>query len=123
MERKLIKKLEIRNNLIIKLFKILDIDLKKADDMLGISIAAEKLCHLSTKKRMMAFSPQLRKYYSTGNFEPLHKNAYKKPFYAVNILRRIVKEYGFKLNSVNTSDGYTAQGKKKLKRRYEIGYN
>ena len=36
---------------------------------------------------------------------------------------KLLKEYGYKLNSINTCDGYTPQGKKKLKRRYEIGHS
>jgi len=114
------KKLEIRDKLICKLFNILNIIIDTPSDMIGIEIPSEILYNIGIKKKFLNLVPELKKYYSSSYFTSLQTSAFSKPFFAVNLLRQVVRSYGLRLRTRNKSAGYTPSGKKIYNRTYEI---
>lgn len=71
-------------------------------------------------KELFALQDTLKEVFPSSKLTALHSNAIdKQQFPGVNIVRQIFKEMGYRLKSINISDGYLGT-KKLLRREYQI---
>lgn len=71
-------------------------------------------------KKLFGLQDLLKEVFPSSKLTALHSNAVdKQQFPGVNIVRQIFKEMGFRLKSINISDGYLGT-KKLLRREYQI---
>lgn len=71
-------------------------------------------------KELFTLQDTLKEVFPSSKLTALHSNAIdKQQFPGVNIVRQIFKEMGYRLKSINISDGYLGT-KKLLRREYQI---
>ena len=77
----------------------------------------DDLKYLSVKSQI----PELKKLFSSSYLTSLHKDAAKcQKWPLLNLVRQILSIYGFTLEPIRKSDGYTPDGVKKYKRFFQI---
>lgn len=65
--------------------------------------------------------PDLKKIFSSSSMTSLQKNAEKEQRWPlINLVRQILNNYGYKMEPIRKSDGYTLEGVKKYKRFFQI---
>lgn len=80
----------------------------------------DDLKYLSVKAQI----PDLKKLFSSSYLTSLHKDASKSQKWPLlNLVRQILNVYGFILEPIRKSDGYTKDGIKKYKRFFQIKKN
>ena len=111
-----------KDKLIIELFAKISIKIKKISDLLDekIRIDRNKLLKDELKLEVIKLIPKIKVYWSTGYNNCLHKNAYKKPFFTINVYRQLLKSYSYNLKAHWRSRGYFKDGKKDIERWYTI---
>ena len=64
---------------------------------------------------------ELRKVLSSSSLTSLQKGADKSQRWPLlNLVRQILNVYGYKMNPIRKSDGYTTEGVKKFKRFFQV---
>ncbi len=70
------------------------------------------------------FIPDLKKSFSSTFMTSLQNNAEKQQKWPLlNLIRQILSVFGYKMEPIRKSDGYTLDGKKKYKRYFLIKIN
>ena len=103
-----------RKKLLEKFLKILDIK-----ELEGSTILFDTLKNPNIINQLFKYVNELKKVYKSDKLTSLHKNAIsKQQFPGVNIVRQILKDNGYQMNSRVQSMGYN--GKHKVVQRYYI---
>lgn len=84
-------------------------------------IPREQLISDSKYEELKNLIPELKKHYSSSFMTSLQKNAtiYQR-WPLLNLVRQILNTFGFKMEPIRKSDGYTLDGVKKYKRFFQI---
>lgn len=86
----------------------------------GKLIAFDTLNNPQVIKELFSLQEKLKEVFPSSKLTALHSNAIdKQQFPGVNIVRQIFKEMGYKLKSINISEGYLGT-KKLLRREYQV---
>ena len=113
-------------------FKIMDEDCKKILNIVGINIdsinelddffiSREILLSDLKYEEVKKLIPDLKKKFSSSSMTSLQKNAEKEQKWPLlNLVRQILSNYGYKMEPIRKSDGYTLEGIKKYKRFFQI---
>lgn len=84
-------------------------------------ISREELLTDIKYEKIKILIPELKKRYSSSFMTSLQKNADKlQKWPLINIVRQILHVYGFRMEPIRKSDGYTLEGVKKYKRFFQI---
>lgn len=86
-------------------------------------IPREQLISDSKYDELKNLIPELKKHYSSSFMTSLQKNAtiYQR-WPLLNLVRQILNTFGFKMEPIRKSDGYTLDGVKKYKRFFQIKF-
>ena len=107
---------KVKELLVNKIFLILG--LKK--NFTEQEIESETLTRPSVIKKLYGLQKDLKKVFPSSKLTGLHSTAELKQVYpAINLLRQVLKECGYKLKPIVKSDGYENK-RKKVKRSYLI---
>jgi hypothetical protein len=93
----------------------------KFSELNGLIIPREKLLSDTKYDEIKLLIPNLKKKYSSSLMTSLQKNAdiiQKWPL--LNFVRQILNTYGYTMEPIRKSDGYTLEGIKKYKRFFQI---
>ena len=103
------------------ILKIIGIEFNHFDDLNGLTILREQLLSDAKYEEVKQFLPELKKTYSSSFMTSLQKNADKSQKWPLlNLVRQILNVYGYKMDPIRKSDGYTLEGVKKYKRYFLI---
>jgi len=105
----------------INILKTIGIEFNELKEINGLIIERQIL--LSDKKydEIKSVFPELKKKYSSSFMTSLQKNADKSQKWPLlNFVRQILNTYGYKMEPIRKSDGYTLEGVKKYKRFFQI---
>lgn len=101
---------------------------KKILDKVGLSFVEKEI--LIDRKALLNFSiydelkpeiEELKKVFSSSSLTSLHKEANSKQKWPLlNLIRQILRVYGYKMEPIRKCDGYTVDGIKKFKRFFLI---
>lgn len=106
------------------IFKVVGLEINHFDDINGMSISREILLSDNKYDELKHFIPELKKNYSSSFMTSLQKNADKSQKWPLlNLIRQILHVYGYKMEPIRKSDGYTLEGVKKYKRYFLIHKN
>ena len=104
--------------------KILDesgIHFENEDELNGMLIPREQLLDITKYEKIKPQIPDLKKVFSSSLLTSLHKTAeLQQKWPLLNLIRQILAMYGYRLEPVRKSDGYTLDGVKKFKRYFQI---
>ena len=103
------------------IFKSIGLEIENFYQLNGVLISRESL--LSDKKynEVKDLIPELKKNYSSSFMTSLQKNAEKSQKWPlINLIRQILHVYGYNMEPIRKSDGYTLEGVKKYKRYFLI---
>ena len=104
-EREIRKKKQIE--LIIKMFKLLNYNVKEMKDLEDIVIQREKLLEKNTEKKILELVPELKEVYNSSYLTCLHDNSiFKQKFPAINLIRQVLKCNYLALTPKIVSCGY-----------------
>ena len=108
--------------LIIKLFKILNININSLDQIDNLEIDRETLKDKNTVDKYYSMIPSLKKIYNSDMFSCLHKNSLEKQRQpGVCMMRQLLKANNYKMKPKIYNLGYNkVNGKKLVKRTYLI---
>jgi hypothetical protein len=91
------------------------------DQLNHMIIPRENLLSTIVYQKVKEDIPELKQIFSSSKLTSLHKFASEKQQWPLlNIVRQILKSYGYLLKPIRKSDGYNEQGKKKIKRLFLI---
>lgn len=93
----------------------------KVEELDGLLIEREMLISTEKYDNIKDQINELKKHLSSGTLTALHKeakNVQKWPL--LNLVRQILGVYGYKMEPVRKSNGYTSDGKKIFKRYFCI---
>jgi len=101
---------------------------KKILEKVGISfveteilIDREALLNFSIYDELKPEIDQLKKVFSSSSLTSLHKEANtKQKWPLLNLIRQVLKVYGYKMEPIRKCDGYTVDGIKKFKRFFLV---
>ena len=104
-----------------KILNEIGINFDNTDDLADIFLPREffldDLKYLSVK----TYIPGLKDLFSSSYLTSLHRDAEKtQKWPLLNLVRQILTVYGFTLEPIRKSDGYTKDGIKKYKRFFQI---
>jgi hypothetical protein len=103
------------------IFKIIGLEINSFDELNGITISRELLLSDSKYDEIKFIIPNLKQYYSSSFMTCLQKNADKSQKWPLlNLIRQILHVYGYNMEPIRKSDGYTLEGTKKYKRYFLI---
>ena len=107
-------------DLLIKLFKIIDLKISHIDDINGVEIERELLKDVDIISKYNSMIPELKGFYNSDMFSCLHKNSLNKQKNpGVCMLRQISKANNYKMIPKTYNMGYNKlNGKKIVKRTY-----
>ena len=112
------------DNEIKSIFKVVGLEINHFDDINGMSISREILLSDNKYDELKHFIPELKTKYSSSFMTSLQKNADKSQKWPLlNLIRQILHVYGYKMEPIRKSDGYTLEGVKKYKRYFLIHKN
>lgn len=110
-----------QEKLIIDFLKCIGIAVESICKLNGTSIDREELLSEEKYKKIKEIIPELKKVYSSSYLTSLQSTADKTHKWPViNILRQILKSYGYNLTPKRVANGYTKTGKKLYKRLFVI---
>lgn len=93
----------------------------KFNDINGTIISREIFLSDNKYEEIKYLIPELKKNYSSSFMTGLQKNADKQQKWPLlNLTRQILSVYGYKMQPIRKSDGYTLEGVKKYKRYFLI---
>ena len=108
-----------KNDIILSLLKIINIDIDSLDKLNNCNIERDLLMDEDVIEQYYKFIPKLKEFYNSDELTCLHKNSLQKQkFPAINMLRQILKASGFLLKPKVVCLGYV--GKDKITKRYFI---
>jgi len=103
------------------IFKIIGLDVNHFDQVNGLLISRETLLSDDKYEELKFIIPELKKNYSSSFMTSLQKNADKSQKWPLlNLVRQILHVYGYGMEPIRKSDGYTLEGIKKYKRFFLI---
>jgi hypothetical protein len=103
------------------IFKIAGLEVNQFDELNGLTISRETLLCDNKYDETKHLIPDLKKNYSSSFMTSLQKNADKSQKWPLlNLIRQILHVYGYKMEPIRKSDGYTLEGVKKYKRYFII---
>lgn len=104
-----------------KILNSIGIFFNELDDLDGQFIPREQFISDSKYEELKNLIPELKKHYSSSFMTSLQKNAnvYQR-WPLLNLIRQILNTFGFKMDPIRKSDGYTLDGIKKYKRFFQI---
>lgn len=106
------------------IFKIIGLEINNFEELNGLIISREILLSDDKYDELKYFIPELKKNYSSSFMTSLQKNAEKEQKWPLlNLIRQILHVYGYKMEPIRKSDGYTLEGVKKYKRYFLIHKN
>lgn len=109
------------NDLVLKLLKIIDIEVKTKDDCIGKTINFSTLRKTEIVEKYYNLIPEIKSEYKSNMLTCLHDNSLvKQKNPAVNMLRQLLKCNGLKLEPKILFKGYNKTTGKKLVERYYI---
>ena len=109
------------DNEINQMFKIVGLEVNHLDELNGLTISRETLLSDNKYDEIKYLIPDLKKNYSSSFMTSLQKNADKSQKWPLlNLIRQILHVYGYKMEPIRKSDGYTLEGVKKYKRYFLI---
>jgi hypothetical protein len=103
------------------IFKIVGLEVNHFDELTGLSISRDLLLSDNKYDEVKILIPELKKNFSSSFMTSLQKNADKSQKWPLlNLIRQILHVYGYKMEPIRKSDGYTLEGIKKYKRYFLI---
>ena len=104
-----------------KILNSIGIFFNELNDLDGQFIPREQFISDSKYEELKNLIPELKKHYSSSFMTSLQKNAnvYQR-WPLLNLIRQILNTFGFKMEPIRKSDGYTLDGIKKYKRFFQI---
>jgi hypothetical protein len=101
--------------------KLVGFEFNDLKDINGLIIEREILLSDNKYDEIKGLLPELKKKYSSSFMTSLQKNADKSQKWPLlNFVRQILNTYGYKMEPIRKSDGYTLEGIKKYKRYFQI---
>lgn len=84
-------------------------------------IPREQLLNDQLYNEIKILIPDLKKQFSSSKMNSLQQNAEKEQRWPLlNLTRQLLQHYGYKMEPVRKSDGYTLDGVKKYKRYFHV---
>jgi hypothetical protein len=112
---------EQTNQLFLEFLNKCGLNAQNMEELNKIIIPRENLLSITIYDSVKNDIPELKKKFSSSKLTSLQKNAnINQKWPLLNIVRQILKVYGFLLNPIRKSDGYDKNGKKKIKRFFII---
>ena len=103
------------------LFNLIGLGIDNFEQLNGIIILRETLLSNDKYDIVKKLIPDLKKNYSSSFMTSLQKNAEKSQKWPlINLIRQILHVYGFEMNPIRKSHGYTLEGVKKFRRFFLI---
>jgi hypothetical protein len=103
------------------IFKVIGLEVSHFDELNGLTISRETLLSDNKYDEIKYLIPELKKNYSSSFMTSLQKNADKSQKWPLlNLTRQILHVYGYKMEPIRKSDGYTLDGVKKYRRFFLI---
>ena len=104
-----------------KILNSIGINFNSISELENFFIPRETLLSDSKYEEIKKLIPDLKKVFSSSSMTSLQKNAEKEQKWPLlNLVRQILNNYGYKMEPVRKSDGYTLEGVKKYKRFFQI---
>ena len=104
-----------------KILNSIGINFNSISELENFFIPRETLLSDSKYEEIKKLIPDLKKVFSSSSMTSLQKNAEKEQKWSLlNLVRQILNNYGYKMEPVRKSDGYTLEGVKKYKRFFQI---
>jgi hypothetical protein len=105
----------------IDIFKKIGFEFNKDNELHGQIIPREQLLSDIKYDEIKLLIPDLKKKYSSSLMTSLQKNAdINQKWPLLNFVRQILNIYGYTMEPIRKSDGYTLEGVKKYKRYFQI---
>jgi len=103
------------------ILKEIGIDFNDINELNGLIIPRDQLLSDIKYDQIKGLLPELKKKYSSSFMTSLQKNAHEtQKWPLLNFVRQILNTYGYKMEPIRKSDGYTLEGIKKYKRFFHI---
>ena len=104
-----------------KILNEIGINFDKMDELDDIFLSREFFLDELKYSSVKHYIPGLKELFSSSYLTSLHKDAEKtQKWPLLNLVRQILAVYGFTLEPIRKSDGYTKDGIKKYKRFFQI---
>jgi len=104
-----------------EILKLIGLEFNNSNNIEEQLIPREVLLSYNKYDEIKAYIPELKKNYSSSFLTCLQKNAHdSQKWPLLNLTRQILNIYGYKMEPVRKSDGYTLDGIKKYKRYFLI---
>ena len=104
-----------------KILNIVGINIDSINELDDFFISREILLSDLKYEEVKKLIPDLKKKFSSSSMTSLQKNAEKEQKWPLlNLVRQILSNYGYKMEPIRKSDGYTLEGIKKYKRFFQI---
>ena len=111
----------LKEELLIKVFKILNYDVEKLEDLVSITLQRELLKGKQVTQKILELVPELRKVYNSSYLTCLHGNSiFKQKNPAINLVRQLLKCNYLLMTPKVVSNGYDKASGKKLVTRIFI---
>ena len=103
------------------IFKIVGLEVNDFHELNSLIISRDTLLSDAKYDETKDFIPDLKKKFSSSFMTSLQNNAEKSQKWPLlNLIRQILHVYGYKMEPIRKSDGYTLEGVKKYKRYFMI---
>ena len=100
-----------------KILNTVGINFDSINELDNFFISREILLSDLKYEEIKKLIPDLKKNFSSSSMTSLQKNAEKEQKWPLlNLVRQILNSYGYKMDPIRKSDGYTLEGIKKYKR-------
>jgi hypothetical protein len=108
--------------LVLRIFKILNFNVREMKDLEDIVIQRERLLEKNNEKKILELVPELKEVYNSSYLTCLHDNSiFKQKFPAINLIRQVLKCNYLSLSPKIVSCGYEKlTGKKIVSRIFVI---
>ena len=111
----------LKEKLLIKVFKILNYDVEKLEDLISITLQRELLKGKQVTEKILKLVPELRKVYNSSYLTCLHDNSiFKQKNPVINLVRQLLKCNYLLMTPKVVSNGYDKASGKKLVTRIFI---
>ena len=111
----------LKEELLIKVFKILNYDVEKKEDLVSITLQRELLKGKQVTEKILKLVPELRKVYNSSYLTCLHDNSiFKQKNPVINLVRQLLKCNYLLMTPKVVSNGYDKTSGKKLVTRIFI---